>query len=362
MRRGLRNLLLAATFAVGGSAVTASPAAAAPVTVAVAVRVAVAPTVLYGLDPATATVQKFTGTSTGPWTRVTIGRGLSDVRALSVDPAGNVYLINNHKLVRISAAGVQRNIAVNLTGLSTMTVDSRGTVFVADLRRVIRIWQPSGKQTVLGSIPADYIEGVGVDSAGRATVAHPGSAPAGSMVPLELTTFLANGGPSRTRAIINVADSIGNTGGLVETADGTVYADNYSTGGSGAHDVVRVNPGSTLAVYQETRLSDYAWTVDAKAQLHLMQNRKWCVAPSRGDGCVDDPAVDEILVFPAVGGTPHRIPTTNVNLPAGGIAVAADQTTYAASASALLRVPTGGGAAQPVVTGAYSLLTVRPGT
>jgi hypothetical protein len=71
--------------------------------------------------------------------------------------------------------------------------------------------------------------------------------------------------------------------------------------------------------------------------------------------------VDQILVFPDIGGTPRSVPTSNLSLPFGGIAVGADQTTYGAAAGGLVRIPAAGGAAQPVVSGSYFNLTVKPG-
>ena len=66
--------------------------------------------------------------------------------------------------------------------------------------------------------------------------------------------------------------------------------------------------------------------------------------------------MDEILVFPDAGGTPRSVPTSSLSLPHGGIAVGADQTTYAAADAGLVRIPATGGAAQPVVSGS----TLRP--
>jgi hypothetical protein len=96
--------------------------------------------------------------------------------------------------------------------------------------------------------------------------------------------------------------------------------------------------------------------------MHLMQIRTWCIGLSGGEGCVEDYAVDEILVFPDVGGIPRSVPTSNRSLPPGGIAVGADQTTYAAAGPGLVRIPATGGAAQTVASGSYSDLIVKPGS
>ena len=100
-----------------------------------------------------------------------IGRNLGSVSSLASDADGNVYLLNNGRLVRISADGVQRSVAANLTGLRVVGRRPRGTVFVADAHRVIRIYQPSGKQSVMGSVVPDD-QGLGVDGSGRPTVAY----------------------------------------------------------------------------------------------------------------------------------------------------------------------------------------------
>ena len=59
-------------------------------------------------------------------------------------------------------------------------------------------------------------------------------------------------------------------------------------------------------------------------------------------------------MFPDTGGTPRSVPTSDLSLPRGGIAVRADQTTDAAADSGLVRIPATGGAPQPVVSGSYS--------
>ena len=136
-----------------------------------AVSAAVTPTTLYAVDGSHQTVVKFVGGATGAFTSTVIGRNLSSVSSLASDADGNVYLLNDGRLVRISADGVQRSVAANLTGLGWLVVDPHGTVFVADGHRVIRIYQPSGKQSVMGSVTSRTIEGLGVDGSGRPTVA-----------------------------------------------------------------------------------------------------------------------------------------------------------------------------------------------
>ena len=304
------------------------------------------------------TVVKFVGGATGTFTSTVIGRNLGSVSALASDAGGNVYLLNDGHLVRISADGVQRSVAKNLTGLRELVVDARGTVFVTDAHRVIRIYQPSGKQTVMGSI-SQAIQNLGVDGSGRPTVSY-----ANADDELTLATFPTTAGRRpTTRAITTIFDDGFRTYGLVEAPNGVIFMVATSPGGSGAQWIERINIGSSTSKVVSTRLSDYAWTVDPRARLHLMQIRKWCFTPAEGDGsCTKDWAVDEILVFPDAGGTPRSVPTSSLSLPPGGIAVGADQTSYAAADAGLVRIPAAGGAAQPLLSGAYSLLTVKPGS
>jgi len=94
-----------------------------------------------------------------------------------------------------------------------------------------------------------------------------------------------------------------------------------------------------------------------------MQIRKWCFDPERLLGlCTPIDAVDQILIMPDTGGTPRSVPTSNLSLPHGGIAVGADQTTCAAAGPGLVRIPATGGAAQTVASGSYSDLIVKPGS
>ena len=325
---------------------------AAPAFTVPAVSAAVTPTTLYAFDESHETVVKFVGGATGAFTSTVIGRNLSSVRDLAADPAGNVYLLDNERLVRISADGVQRSVAANLTGLNSLVVDPHGTVFVADAHRVIRIYQPSGKQSVMGSI-SQAIQDLGVDRSGRPTVSY-----ANADNQLALATFPATAGSRPTiRNISSIFDNGFRTYGLDEAPNGVIFIGVTTPGGSGAEWVERINAGSSTSTEVNTRLSDYAWTVDPRARIHLMQIRKWCFTPAEGEGtCEKDYAVDEILVFPDIGGTPRKVPTTNLSLPFGGIAVGADQTTYAAADAGLVRIPATGGAAQPLVKG----LLLRP--
>ncbi len=322
-----------------------------------AVSAAVTPTTLYAFDSSHQTVVKFVGGATGSFTSTVIGRNLSSVSSLASDADGNVYLLNNGRLVRISADGVQRSVAANLTGLGWMVVDPHGTVFVADGHRVIRIYQPSGKQSVMGSVTSRTIEGLGVDGSGRATVAFGNYGDQN----LALATFSTTAGSPKTiRTISSISDYGPLLARLVEAPNGVIFVHMTTPGGSGATWIERINAGSSTSTMVNTRYSAYAWTVDPRARLHLMQIRKWYFGPD--EGCTADYAVDEILVFPDVGGIPRSVPTSDLSLPPGGIAVGADQTTYAAADAGLVRIPASGGAAQPLVTGSYSGLTVKPGT
>ena len=348
--RVLFTLLLAALTSLAASAF-ALPAVSAAVT----------PTTLYAVDGANQTVVRFVGGATGVFTKTVIGRNLNAISGLAADPAGNVYLLNDGRLVRIGADGVQRSVAANLTGLNSLVVDPRGTVFVADAHRVIRIYQPSGKQSVMGSI-SQTIGNLGVDGSGRPTVTYPNAVDPNAVGDMALATFPTTAGSQPTiRNISTIWES--GVGRLVEAPNGVIFIEVWSGGGSGASTIERINARSTTATIVNTRFSAYAWTVDPRARMHLMQIRKWCTGQAEGEGaCTSDYAVDEILVFPDIGGTPRSVPTSNLKLPRGGIAVGADQTTYAAAEGGLVRIPATGGPAQTVVSGSYFGLLVRPGS
>jgi hypothetical protein len=332
----------------------AAPAFALP-----AVPAAVTPTTLYAVDGANQTVVRFVEGATGTFTKTVIGRNLNAISRLAAVPAGNVYLLNDGRLVRISADGVQRSVAANLTGLNSLVVDPHGTVFVADAHRVIRIYQPSGKQSVMGSI-SQTIGNLGVDGSGRPTVTYPnGVVDPNAVGDMALATFPTTAGSQPTiRNISSIWET--DVGRLVEAPNGVIFIEVWSGGGSGASAIERINARSTTATMVNTRYSAYAWTVDPRARMHLMQIRKWCAGPD--EDCKPDYAVDEILVFPDIGGTPRKVPTSNLELPRRGIAVGADQTTYAAAEGELVRIPATGGPAQRVVSGSYSGLVVKPGS
>jgi hypothetical protein len=348
----IRTLFAAAIALTGLAALTLAPPAA---------HAAVAPTTLYAVDDSHDTVVRFVGGATGAFASTVIGRNLSSVSTLAPDALGNVYLLDSGRLVSISADGVQRSIAANLTGLQWLVVDGRGTVFVADGHRVTRIYQPSGKQSLMGSLTGQTIEGLGVDGSGRPTViTYPDDHTNAALVTFPSTA----GSQPSIRRLTNVYDNGYRPAPLVEAPNGVIFVGITAGGGSGVHTVERVNAGSDTARQVNTRYSDYAWTVDPRGRLHLMQIRKWCTDPDRFLGyCTPNNAVDQILVMPDAGGTPRSVPTSNLSLPPGGIAIGADQTTYAAATAGLVRIPATGGAAQTVVSsGSYSDLVVKPGS
>ncbi len=203
------RILLAVVTTLAGLAALAPPAAAAA-----------APTTLYALDGQHQTVVRFVGGATDAFTTTVIGRNLDSVSNLASDALGNVYLLNNGRLVRISADGVQRSVAANLTGLEWLVVDGHGTVFVADSHRVTRIYQPSGKQDLMGSITARTIEGLGVDSSGRPTVITY----SGDNSNATLATFPSTAGSQPTvRALTNVYDNGYRAFPLVEAPNGAIF-------------------------------------------------------------------------------------------------------------------------------------------
>jgi serine/threonine protein kinase, bacterial len=108
--------------------------------------------------------------------------GLSSLRGVAVDAAGNVYVVDNvyvdsgsSRVVKL-AAGSSTQTVLPFTGLKDpwgVAVDAAGSVYVADTenKRVVKLAAGASTQTVLPFTGLVNPEGVAVDAAGSVYVA-----------------------------------------------------------------------------------------------------------------------------------------------------------------------------------------------
>jgi hypothetical protein len=88
---------------------------------------------LYESDFSTGTIFQFTTTTAGTVVKLTFATGLTGVRGLAFDHAGNLFVGQNETIVRITPEGFTSVFASGLHGPNFLAVDRAG-----NLRRIRR--------------------------------------------------------------------------------------------------------------------------------------------------------------------------------------------------------------------------------
>ncbi|MET3808666.1 hypothetical protein ABIB25_005696 [Nakamurella sp. UYEF19] len=152
-----------------------------------------------------------------------------------------------------------------------------------------------------------------------------------------ITTLPVRGEPPQVRMLTSTGNNgleDGSLSNVVEARDCTLYIETISTGGSGPSWIMRVKPGRANVAPGTPLplpLSEQVSTVDPFNNVFVLQNRLWYTNPALGDGsCTEDYGVDAVQKFTSSGSTPASVLVTGLNIPAGGIAVAATGVIYAA--------------------------------
>ena len=317
---------------------------------------------LYAINDLTHHVVRFDRTGTG-YVPGLVGTGWTDPAVVEVSRRGIVWVLDRgpQRLVRVAPGGAQRAVRT-LSTSAGLALDRMGNAYFVDDGEVVMISSSGRTATVLGQAPPDTLS-LGVDGAGRVIVAAIGEPrPDGD---LELWTYPSGGGAPTVRRL-RASGPEYLVAPIEVSVDGSVLFRISSPGGSGYTSVGRVAPGGRDVVDVSTRLADYAATFDDRGLLLLTQTRAWCPAASRPE-CDHDPAVDEVLVYPAAGGPRYgTVPVQGLEDPRGGIAASERGTVFAAEydgsgRSPLKVVPAGGGTARILIRGSFRSLEVPPG-
>ena len=125
---------------------------------------------LYESDFATGTIYQFTTTSSGTLAKITFATGLTDVRGLAFDHAGNLFVGQSETIVRITPAGFTSVFASGLHGPNFLAVDRAGNLFVTDRDGNVLRFTPQGFKSVFLS-GLKKPTGLAFDAAGNLFVA-----------------------------------------------------------------------------------------------------------------------------------------------------------------------------------------------
>src|SRR5438045_5375087 len=87
---------------------------------------------LYESDNSTGTIFQFTTTTSGTVVKLTFATGLTGVRGLAFDHAGNLFVGQDDRIVKITPEGFTSVFAAGLHGPNFLAVDQTGNLFVSD--------------------------------------------------------------------------------------------------------------------------------------------------------------------------------------------------------------------------------------
>ena len=300
--------------------------------------------------------------------------GLTNPTRIAASRAGSVFIVDGTRLVKVNPYGQVLTIRSGLAPRADIAVDDNNWLFVLDGSAIVKYSPIDHSAPVpVGTSPGYSGATLTVDAVGNASLTGPNSA---DYLETVITTYPVRGGKPTARKLVSSYNSqqtyFNGPYPVVEARDGTIYLQTNESGGSGATDVYRVPPGPpgpATAYSAMPSYSEYAFTVDSSSRFYLLQNRHWCAAPFRDEGdCVDDYAVDFVQRYASSGADPVRTAVQDVDLPVGGISVAASGDLYAAvlvSRSArstnstaiprMLRISAAGGAPAVLATGHFSM-------
>jgi putative intracellular protease/amidase len=83
---------------------------------------------LYESDNSTGTIFQFTTTTSGTVVKITFATGLTGVRGLAFDHAGNLFVGQDTTIVRITPEGLTSVFASGLHGPNFLAVDQTGNL------------------------------------------------------------------------------------------------------------------------------------------------------------------------------------------------------------------------------------------
>lgn len=193
---------------------------------------------------------------------------------LAVDVSGNVYVADtqNDRVRKITPAGIVTTLAGSGTdgyadgnsaaarfgGITGITVDSYGNVYVADSsnNRIRKIFPTGVVSTVAGSGVAGYAEGSGatavfnspndvtVDSSGNLYVSDTGNNRIRRISPTGTVTTLAGSGIAGTSDGVGTAANFNTPAGIAVSPTGIVFVNDLAT-----HRIRKITPSGVVSTY-----------------------------------------------------------------------------------------------------------------
>jgi sugar lactone lactonase YvrE len=125
---------------------------------------------LYEPDISTGSIFQFTTTESGTVLKTTFATGLTGLRGIAFDHAGNLFAAQEERIIKISPTGAKSVFASDLHGPNFLAVDRANNLYASDRDgQVLRI-TPQGTKSVYVS-GLDKPTGVALDVAGNLFVA-----------------------------------------------------------------------------------------------------------------------------------------------------------------------------------------------
>ena len=125
---------------------------------------------LYESDSSTGSIFQFTTTPSGTLARFTFASGLTGLRGIAFDRAGNLFAAEDERILKITPDGFKSVFASELHGPNFLTFDSTGNLYASDRDgNVLRI-TPQGAKSVFVS-GLEKPTGLAFDVAGNLFVA-----------------------------------------------------------------------------------------------------------------------------------------------------------------------------------------------
>jgi sugar lactone lactonase YvrE len=125
---------------------------------------------LYESDTSTGSIFQFTTTASGTLVKTTFASGLTGLRGIAFDRAGNLFAAQEETILRITPAGFKSVFASGLHGPNFLAFDPAGNLYASDRDgNVLRI-TPQGAKSVFVS-DLEKPTGLAFDTAGNLFVA-----------------------------------------------------------------------------------------------------------------------------------------------------------------------------------------------
>ncbi len=225
--------------------------------------------------------------------------------AWAVNSQGDVYVVDRdaHTVSRTKASGTHartRVIATGLTNLSAVQLDAAGQVYVVAGTQVIRMSAAGARPTVVADPESGSVfvqrDGTVVSTAGD-----------NESTPLQIVSYPPGGGTPAVRTLPSQNTGPYSPSSVIGDRAGNLYLHWISNGGGDFNFWYRLAAGSSTRTPLFTRWANYAFTVGGDGRPYLAQTEAYCDTIAIAEGvCTPDHTVNEILRY-AADGTPTAV-------------------------------------------------------